>query len=51
MSMLVELKSTWENQKKEDGIETLMAERFSVLVQDETEEGVSSCLRYDKVFQ
>ena len=45
MSTFVELKSTWENQKKEYGIETLIAEKFSVLVQDETEEGVSSCFQ------
>ena len=45
MSSFVELKSTWESQKKEYGIETLVAEKFSVLVQDETEEGVSSCFQ------
>ena len=45
MSAFVELKSTWENKKKEYGIETLIAEKFSVLVQDETEDGVSSCFQ------
>ena len=45
MSTFVELKSTWESQKKEYGIETLIAEKFSVLVQDETEDGVSSCFQ------